>query len=238
MLTMGIGNIWAPQDSLRSSPQATVSPRSPWALRGVDSLGKACLASDFRGWGFPCKPRQCRTMRQLRLSIDECEVKGTSISGPAGKRRDGRVRARTPAPIPRARGSAVAPHERRGGGRSWAHEPVPVNAFAQLYRPSVSPSGVGHRRKGGRGQTHFCFWPYCLGGSQGGSGLAGPCCMALVIAAASLQPRPHCCRRVRTCVMYHEPMSPEPLALAGADISSETRPGLSLCLTSLCFVPL
>lgn len=102
---------------------------------------------------------------------------------------------------PACAGSAVfCFHERRGGGRSWALEPVPVNAFAQLYRPSVSHSGSGVAGKAPGRRAHPQIWdgplqPLCLGYAQGGAGLADSAAWRLLL---QLQPRSHRVYRAHT----------------------------------------
>lgn len=61
---------------------------------------------------------------------------------------------------------------------------VPVNAFAQLYRPSVSPSGVGRRRKGG-GARHASASGRIVSGVR----TAAPDWLALLHGAC------YCCRQ-------------------------------------------
>lgn len=96
-----------------------------------------------------------------------------------------------PHPCPPAgAGSAVLSTNGGAEGRSWALVPVPVNAFAQLYRPSVSRSGSGIAVGG----THAHMgWPSsCLGRSQRGAGLASRAACAYYCArctaSASLAP--------------------------------------------------
>lgn len=93
MLTMGIGNIWAPQDSLRSSPQATVSSRSPWALRGVDRPWQSVPGERFSGTGTTllassmpndeAAETECRQSMRLRerLFLGPREKDGRTGSG-------------------------------------------------------------------------------------------------------------------------------------------------------------
>lgn len=164
---------------LRSSPQATVSPLT----RCLGEQACLCLASRFFGDGKFLAPlvNAERGGRWLKCEGTSClpDIYASHLFlAPRDEWTDSGAVCPYPCP-PAGAGSAVLSTNGGAEGRSWALVPVPVNAFAQLYRPSVSRSGSGIAVGG----THAHMgWPSsCLGRSQRGAGLASRAAWRLLL---------------------------------------------------------
>lgn len=127
-----------------------------------------------------------------------------------------------PAPLPPSRVRGVRGASRRTAGRragAGHSSRCPVNAFAQLYRPSVSRSGSGIAVGGTHTHTYIHTYTHTWDGSlcglllsrafAGRRRIGWPCCMAFIVlrercpASASLAP----CLFVRTETMGHLPLA-------------------------------